>query len=204
MLYIARIFTFLIVLFTTGSCNKVGFQAKPDSPATANATGPNQGDGGTGCTDDTCATPTYGWHQSGFGLCSKPCGTGDQAQIVDCRRSTDNVVVADSFCTGSKPIATRTCNVNACTAAYQWNFTDYGSCSVTCGGGTETRTVVCQDQSGNAAPDANCPLAEAGHLDDLQPGVVQRLELRLDGHEQGSARSPAPTPARPSPTPRSV
>ena len=155
MLYIAQVFTLLMVLVTTGSCARVGFQAKPDDGSPAQSAGATPPDG-SGCTDGTCATPTYGWNQSGFGLCSKPCGTGDQAQIVDCRRSTDQVVVSDSYCTGTKPIATRTCNANQCVATYQWGFADFGACPVTCGGGTQTRAVVCQNQAGLTIPDSNC------------------------------------------------
>jgi hypothetical protein len=39
---------------------------------------------------------------------------------------------------------------------YSWSEGTYGSCSATCGGGTQTRTIVCKDNSGNTVADSNC------------------------------------------------
>lgn len=45
-------------------------------------------------------------------------------------------------------------------ATYDWNTGGYGTCSATCGGGTQTRTVVCQDNSGNVVDDSYCTEAK--------------------------------------------
>lgn len=37
-----------------------------------------------------------------------------------------------------------------------WITGSYGTCSVTCGGGTQTRAVTCQDQTGKVLPEASC------------------------------------------------
>ncbi len=89
-------------------------------------------------------------------MCSKACGGGTQTQVVSCRRTIDDVVVADNLCSGPKPASTKDCNVQACPNAYNWNVGAYGACSKTCGGGVKTRIVVCQDQNGTTVADSNC------------------------------------------------
>jgi hypothetical protein len=39
---------------------------------------------------------------------------------------------------------------------YTWVEGNFGACSATCGGGTQTRSVTCEDQNGNAVLDSNC------------------------------------------------
>lgn len=89
-------------------------------------------------------------------MCSKPCGGGSQTRPVECRRSADNVVVGDDLCPTPKPVATQDCNVQACAGSFTWNVGPFGDCSKDCGGGTKTRPVVCQDQSGTTVADSNC------------------------------------------------
>lgn len=108
------------------------------------------------CRGANCSATDYSWFEGGFGICSKPCGGGSQTQTVECRRNSDDVAVPDSYCSGTKPDASRTCNAQSCSGTYNWNAGPYGSCSKTCGGGTRTRTVVCQDQSGNTVADSLC------------------------------------------------
>eukprot|EP00879_Flechtneria_rotunda_P014149 GHRR01014781.1.p1 GENE.GHRR01014781.1~~GHRR01014781.1.p1 ORF type:complete len:598 (+),score=179.22 GHRR01014781.1:1483-3276(+) len=40
---------------------------------------------------------------------------------------------------------------------YSWSVGDYGNCSALCGGGQQTRLVVCLDSVGNAADSTLCP-----------------------------------------------
>lgn len=117
------------------------------------------------CEGSSC-TPvdpkySYNWVTGSFGLCSKPCGGGEQARSVVCQRQ-DGVNVPDSFCKTTKPAATQTCNIQACTGSYAWNIGDYGQCSKACGGGTQNRTVLCQDQSGASAAENLCPQPKPG------------------------------------------
>ena len=142
----------LAMMVTTGSCNNVGFKSGSDSTGTKECTG----DGCTGTPGGGGGTAGYEWHETGFGLCSKPCGGGDKAQVVECRRVADKVVVADTFCTGTKPVSTQTCNASTCASPNTWTWGDFGACSKTCGGGVQIRNVVCQNQSGQTVADQQC------------------------------------------------
>jgi len=44
----------------------------------------------------------------------------------------------------------------SCTVSYSWVTGAYGTCSAACGGGTQGRTVVCKDNSGNTVNDSFC------------------------------------------------
>lgn len=146
---VARAVLLTTMVVMTGSCSDVAFRSNPN----------DEGGGKEGCSGASCppGTSGYSWYQGAFGMCSKPCGGGEQTTTVECRRNSDNVAVADSFCTGTRPPAVRACNLNSCNGSYDWNIGDYGQCSKTCGGGAKTRNVVCQDRNGGTVSDSNCP-----------------------------------------------
>lgn len=136
----------MCLALTSASCSDVLFSSKKhQSAVTGN------------CTGENCAQMAYTWFEGGFGLCSKPCGAGAQTQTVECRRLSDNVPVADSYCAGTKPASVQSCNTQVCSGTYNWNIGPWGDCSLTCGGGQKTRSVVCQTQSGQTVSDTNCP-----------------------------------------------
>ncbi|KJE93914.1 thrombospondin [Capsaspora owczarzaki ATCC 30864] len=96
------------------------------------------------CNNGACGS--YAWQQSGFGACSVPCGSGTQTQTVQCvNTASGNAVVADSFCTGTKPSTSQSCSSTAC----GWYTGSFGACSPSCGAGTQTRTVECRTNAGN-------------------------------------------------------
>lgn len=138
----------LLLVVLSASCSDVKLKSE-------------KGKGGVGqtCQGTSCPPGSYSWFEGGFNICSKPCGGGTQTQTVECRRNSDNVAVPDSFCTGTKPASSRTCNAQTCTSTYTWNAGPWGTCSKTCGGGNRTRTVVCQDQAGATVADSNCSAA---------------------------------------------
>jgi len=140
-----RISLLLFVFAMSISCRQVKFTSEKASDV-----------GGLNCTGNNCPAGTYSWFEGGFNLCSKPCGGGTQTQTVECRRNSDNVGVADSYCSGTKPDGARTCNAQTCSSTYTWNVGSFGACSKTCGTGQRTRTVVCQDQSGTTVADSFC------------------------------------------------
>jgi len=143
---LVRFIGFTVLMVMSLSCSDVKFNSHKGT-----ATGKQ-------CEGANCPSGTYSWFEGGFNLCSKPCGGGTQIQTVECRRNSDNVAVAETFCSGSKPDASRTCNAQACAGTYTWNTGEYGACSKTCGGGIRTRTVVCQTQSGTTVSDSNCSI----------------------------------------------
>ena len=56
---------------------------------------------------------TYSWTTSAYGSCSLTCGGGTQSRTVQCKRH-DGTIVADSYCAGTKPAVSQSCNTQAC------------------------------------------------------------------------------------------
>ena len=112
----------------------------------------------SGCTGNSCnsqGTANSSWKISPWNLCTKACGGGTQTRTVNCIDSI-GTVISDSDCYGNKPTTSQMCNVQTCTDDYTWLIGDWGACSVACGGGTETRTVICKDVSGTTVADGQC------------------------------------------------
>lgn len=89
------------------------------------------------------------WLVGNWSDCNPKCGTGTQTRQVVCKRSDGTVV---NTCENKQPPSTQTC-VNP-TLCASWKVGNWGDCSVTCGGGTQTRSVTCIDTNGN--PSNNC------------------------------------------------
>ena len=92
----------------------------------------------------TCNTAScYHWElTSSWGPCSEVCGPGTQEIIVQCKDSFGNLL-ADTQCDiATKPSSTRACPFQP-SCGYSWGSGTFGACSVTCGTGTQTRTVFC-------------------------------------------------------------
>ncbi|MCB9371081.1 thrombospondin type-1 domain-containing protein [Candidatus Woesearchaeota archaeon] len=106
------------------------------------------------CSGGNCNSYTYAWAAGSWSACSASCGGGSQSRAIYCRRN-DGALVSDSYCSGYKPASTQSCNTQACTT-YSWVSGSWGSCSVSCGGGTQTRTVGCFDSSNSLVSDSYC------------------------------------------------
>ena len=95
-------------------------------------------------------SPTYSWVVDEYGSCTSRCDPlASQFRRVYCRRSTlsEQVTVSDRFCleSGRKPTESRTClPENRC----EYRLGAWSDCSVTCGDGTQTRTVQCEKVRG--------------------------------------------------------
>ncbi|XP_067932084.1 A disintegrin and metalloproteinase with thrombospondin motifs 9-like [Watersipora subatra] len=88
------------------------------------------------CTG-TCA-PTA-WRFSAWSPCTAPCGGGTQTREAVCALRNGRQIV-DFACNKQQRLISRRCNTEDC-ASYELG--DWSQCSVSCGLGTRTRSVVC-------------------------------------------------------------
>uniref|UniRef100_A0A3Q0RZH8 Papilin, proteoglycan like sulfated glycoprotein n=1 Tax=Amphilophus citrinellus TaxID=61819 RepID=A0A3Q0RZH8_AMPCI len=117
----------------------------------------------------------YYWSYGSWSACSKECGSY-QSRLVFC--TIDNEAYPDYLCASlPRPQSNRTCNPHACPQirmAYlyppqllrsserpraYWRTGEWNACSVTCGGGSQVRSVQCvsHDASGpRVVEDAIC------------------------------------------------
>ncbi|XP_038637686.1 papilin isoform X1 [Scyliorhinus canicula] len=106
----------------------------------------------------------YFWSVGSWSLCSKECGSGYQTRLVFC--TIDNEAYPDYLCRNQvRPNSNKTCNTQTCprtkrisfinrpsawtwnqcvkARVYSWKTGEWSTCSVTCGGGVQTRSVFC-------------------------------------------------------------
>ena len=90
-----------------------------------------------------CPSYSYNWITYPYSDCNTLCGPGVQSRHVVCQGVSlaGTVITAtDADCVGkdTKPITTRNC-VSQC----DYSTGDWSDCSVTCGGGSRTRSLSC-------------------------------------------------------------
>nr|XP_009925404.1 PREDICTED: papilin [Haliaeetus albicilla] len=84
----------------------------------------------------------YSWSYGSWSECSSECGGGFQSRSVFC--TIDNEIYPDYMCRNKpQPDNNRTCGHQTCPQTKRWKTGEWGSCSATCGGGTQTRSVYC-------------------------------------------------------------
>eukprot|EP01006_Ploeotia_vitrea_P034698 TRINITY_DN65790_c14_g1_i2.p1 TRINITY_DN65790_c14_g1~~TRINITY_DN65790_c14_g1_i2.p1 ORF type:complete len:1985 (+),score=893.63 TRINITY_DN65790_c14_g1_i2:504-5957(+) len=106
------------------------------------------------CNTGPCAT--YEWVTGAWSSCSVTCGGGTETRTVQCKNTADNTVAAsESSCTATKPQSSRSCNTGPC-PTYSWETGGWGACTVSCGGGTHSRTVTCKSSTGESVDDNKC------------------------------------------------
>ncbi|XP_029937974.1 papilin isoform X2 [Myripristis murdjan] len=91
----------------------------------------------------------YYWSYGSWSACSKECGSGYQSRLVFC--AIDNEAYPDYLCASlPRPHSNRTCNPHACPQTRSWETGEWNTCSVSCGGGSQIRSVQCvsRDASG--------------------------------------------------------
>jgi len=110
------------------------------------------------CNPDAC-TSDYAWNKAPFGSCSAVCGGGKSYREVTCQ-SKDGVFVAEANCSETKPETSTTCNTTACPEVYNWSLGTPSDCTKTCGGGTATRSVTCQNAQQVIVDESFCTAAK--------------------------------------------
>ncbi|XP_048084667.1 papilin [Alosa alosa] len=124
----------------------------------------------------------YYWSHGSWSPCSRDCGSGYQTRHVFC--AIDTEVFSDHLCAAlPRPTSNRTCNTQQCPQVrrmtylykpqmwrpmdrpqvyvyvFSWKLGEWNQCSVTCGGGSQVRSVECisHDASGpRVVEDAQC------------------------------------------------
>lgn len=97
------------------------------------------------CSDDVPCPVNGGWTSWGdWDQCSTPCGGGTQKRSRSC--TNPPVAHGGKTCAGPKEM-TRICNDDVwCPVNGGWtSWSDWRKCSVTCGGGTQTRSRSCNN-----------------------------------------------------------
>lgn len=103
--------------------------------------------------DGTCEQIyNYSWQYDEWGACDADCDGGTQDRNVYCVEtpagSEVGTEVSDEDCAHLiKPATQQVCNTQACPVedepTYSWQYDEWGDCSVSCGGGIQTRDVYC-------------------------------------------------------------
>ncbi|XP_059148316.1 ADAMTS-like protein 4 [Physella acuta] len=120
----------------------------------------------------------YRWKIAGFTDCSHPCGGGTQNTNIVCISSTGRtqVVVTPENCAAHLKPNSQTVQCNTAPCEPVWEAKEWSACSVTCGSGTQTRIVVCQQRLSPSltlkVSADQCGLAE-------KPAVAQQCEVSL-------------------------
>ncbi|XP_068110224.1 papilin isoform X2 [Hyperolius riggenbachi] len=101
----------------------------------------------------------YQWSYGSWSECSAECGGGYQSRLVFC--TIDNEAYPDNMCRDrAAPPSNRTCSTQPCPQVKSWKIGEWGPCTATCGGGTQTRSVYCISYDGRAnqqaVNDAEC------------------------------------------------
>ncbi|XP_059705574.1 papilin isoform X2 [Haemorhous mexicanus] len=123
----------------------------------------------------------YSWSYSSWSECSSECGGGFQSRLVFC--TIDNEIYPDYMCRNKpQPDNNRTCGHQPCpqtkrtsyiylpqawshsgariSQMKRWKMGEWGPCSATCGGGSQSRSVYCVAFDGQSAQgvvdDAEC------------------------------------------------
>ncbi|XP_029983154.1 papilin isoform X1 [Sphaeramia orbicularis] len=152
----------------------------------------------------------YYWSHGSWSACSRECGSGYQSRLVFC--TIDNEAYPDYLCASlPRPQSNRTCNPHPCPQTrrmaylyplqlwrpsqtprplvFSWRTGEWNTCSVTCGGGSQVRTVECisHDASGpRVVEDAVCAAYSAAPPTLQTCNMQQCAEYRVSRWSQCS------------------
>ncbi|XP_076683108.1 A disintegrin and metalloproteinase with thrombospondin motifs 15 isoform X2 [Andrena cerasifolii] len=107
---------------------------------------------------------TLKWQITSVSECSSHCGPGTSTVTSRCLQILFNSDYPP------RPISSRSCahlqrpsEEKACMGPCEnahWSYGDWGSCSVTCGGGVQHRTAMCVNSNGRPVPEDSCARQE--------------------------------------------
>ncbi|XP_069105026.1 SCO-spondin-like isoform X1 [Argopecten irradians] len=99
------------------------------------------GSDSTACNTQSCAVHGQWASWGGYGGCSRTCGGGEKVRTRTCTNPAP--AHGGNDCPNSNRDSA-SCNTNACPIDGSWSsWGSYGTCSVTCGGGTMSRSRSC-------------------------------------------------------------
>ena len=98
---------------------------------------------------NTQACDVYGWVYGSYGNCNVTAGCGGggwgvQTRSAVCMDITSNTQAASSSSCTSALVSTQPCGNDLC-PSYQWVYSNWTTCTVSCGSGVQSRTVQCYD-----------------------------------------------------------
>ncbi|BFZ12317.1 hypothetical protein BsWGS_15356 [Bradybaena similaris] len=123
------------------------------------------------CTEKACETLSadeYKWIEGHWGECNVDCGPGEKTQIMHCVKTStsgNSEYVLDEICfrhVGAQPVVKSVCYGEADDCPY-WATGSWSECSVSCGLGSQTRNIYCQQDPADDSQDpvvlneSHCP-----------------------------------------------
>ncbi|XP_023287905.1 A disintegrin and metalloproteinase with thrombospondin motifs 9 isoform X2 [Orussus abietinus] len=104
---------------------------------------------------------TLQWQVTSLSECSSHCGPGTRRVTSRCIQIISNLgthpprIIPKHACSHlERPPELESCT-GSCEDAH-WRYGEWGSCSVTCGGGIQMRTATCVDSNDRQVPDEKC------------------------------------------------
>ncbi|XP_054853580.1 A disintegrin and metalloproteinase with thrombospondin motifs 13 isoform X2 [Eublepharis macularius] len=134
------------------------------------------------------------WKVAGLSPCSSSCGLGVAIQKVICAQFSGGreTEVANTSCLeAEKPLSRIPCVTRMC--SYEWGFTKWTECSLTCGNGIQTRQDFC------VSPQTGARVSPVLCMPSPKPVMVRSCSLgpcleqtTADGLLSGETRTPMP------------
>jgi hypothetical protein len=110
------------------------------------------------CTVAQCPNMSYRYVSTTWSSCSQTCGNGLMSRQVYCA-DENGQKVSDVQCAAmaAMPAVVENCQLPACvTVIYSFVIQPWGSCSVSCGSGLQTRQAYCSGSNGAAVDNNLC------------------------------------------------
>ncbi|XP_049626236.1 papilin [Suncus etruscus] len=103
----------------------------------------------------------FSWSHGSWSPCSVQCGGGHQSRAVFC--TSDNEAYPDHMCQQlTRPADRRPCSLQPCPQTRRWEMGPWTPCSVSCGGGWQSRSVFCTSSDGAGGQEAASEVECAG------------------------------------------